>query len=75
MKGFQPQHFTVLVTLVQRFKLIDEGHGAVALEAFVPGSGCEKKPFFKKKTFYQFQKEYLKEKLMVHGKYIYSYFQ
>lgn len=46
LKGFQPQHFTVLVTLVQRFKLINEGHGAVALKSFVPVNGCEKKPFF-----------------------------
>lgn len=43
LKGFQPQHFTVLVTLVQRSKLIDEGHGTVALKSFVPVRGCKKK--------------------------------
>lgn len=44
LEGFQAQHFTVLVTLVQCSELVDEGHGTVALESFVPASGCEKKP-------------------------------
>lgn len=38
LKRFQPQHFTILVTLVQRFELVDEGHGAIAFKSFVPVS-------------------------------------
>lgn len=38
LERFQPQHLTVLVTLVQRFELIDEGHGTVAFKSFVPVS-------------------------------------
>lgn len=36
LKRFQPQHFTILVTLVQRFELVDKGHGTVASKASVP---------------------------------------
>lgn len=38
LKRFQPQHLTILVTLVQRFELIDEGHGTIAFKSFVPVS-------------------------------------
>lgn len=38
LKRCQPQHFAILVTLVQRFELIDEGHGTIAFKSFVPVS-------------------------------------
>lgn len=79
LKGFQPQHFTVLVTLMQRSELINEGHGTVALKSFVPVSRCENIIIIiiyilKRRRFYQFQKKYLKGKLTVCEKYVYSYF-
>ena len=64
LKRFQPQHFTILVALVQRFKLIDEGHGAVAFESFVP---VGRNRIFENGTLHQFSKKLWKEKLMVCG--------
>lgn len=38
LQGTEAQYLAVLVALVQRFELVDEGGGAVSLEAFVPGT-------------------------------------
>ena len=46
LKRLQPQHFTVLVTLVEGFKLINEGHGTVAFKSSVPVSLGGRKQFF-----------------------------
>lgn len=37
LQGFEAQDLTVLVALVQSFELVNEGGGAVSLEAFVSG--------------------------------------
>lgn len=49
LKRLQPQHFTVLVTLVEGFKLINEGHGTVAFKSFVPVSLGGREQLLKKK--------------------------
>lgn len=54
LKRRQPQHLTILVTLVEGFKLIDEGHGTIAFKSFVPVSLGGRKELLKTEQFTSF---------------------